>query len=370
MGIAELLGMGGGQPQGADANMSAVVNPTPGAAAPATPEETASRTEGWKTLLSQLQTDPKMQGAALQFAAMVARPVAPGQNMMGHLTQALAGGHTYLSMLKQNEQRQAMAEREAAMREQTAAANIAAQEVQSQSTKQKMEAEAEMRPLEKQGKELQLKAGQAELQGTVFKNDPQRLKEMDALDKATKKAAAAGQWSVVATNAEKLRQMKEEEELLRTNPEARMATALGAGRDYWKNAEALKQYETRVDPNITDPKARKAAAIGLMAEVEARGDIVKGLNALNGAVNAGIISEEDGKAQAEQMLTRMKAGAPTVAPTIAPVPEGAEARTMTGKITPAKVATEADIQATMAATKLSRGEVISQIKKRGYTIQE
>lgn len=74
------------------------------------PEDLQARVSGWQNFLTQLQTDPVMQRAALHAATQLSQGPGSGQSTLGHLAQSLEGGVQAYDMGKQNQADQATAD--------------------------------------------------------------------------------------------------------------------------------------------------------------------------------------------------------------------------------------------------------------------
>lgn len=329
MGFLDILGLGGGSPEITEQNgFNTAVNGLPAGAPqpspPASPEEHQQRVSGWQQFMTKMQTDPAMQQMLFHVGTQLMQPIPRGQTQLGHLGRAMQGGQMYLQFLRQNEDRAKNDAEKMRMEQEKNQATIEHTRQQTAASTQRMQQDAELFPQTKQrlAQELQNlqvsgRLNEAKALQAEFDADPGRMAEMWGLDKkdkvagiGAKNASAASAGMNAKLHGRQLEELDKDSKALDSVPGGRKAKALGAGGEFGKMQIELDTLEAVVPDTVTDPEMRRREATRLYVQKEARKGNTQAMNAVAQLVNAGIMTEEEGKAATTELLPQ-KSGAAT-----------------------------------------------------------
>lgn len=339
-----------------------------------TEEGASGGSESGLGFFDKLRTDPKLSQAMMMAGIRMMQGGKPGQNTMGILGDAMMAGAAAHNMLSHNERQQGIEEQKLAMQQAESTARVESTQANTDNTKQRTAFAAELQPMEvTKARELLAKlktenrSAELRVLADAIRNDPVEVRRIMQEESAARRASAASGFASAANSGASAAGKKQEVEWAKTiaDPKAtaeQVAAAqrgLDAGRIRTgvssaavQNRADLLAYYRAIYPDMPEADLRKK-----VLEQEQTAKAKPDTQAFSDFVSkTGIdITTPEGYQQAVELYQQMGADF------------GAKKQ---GAAKPAgKVASEADILATMQATGKSRAEVIQAVKAKGYTLE-
>lgn len=354
--------------------MSSLVNPVPQGlpvkSAPTSPEDFEQRKAEWGNILTRIHQDPNLQQILLTVGTRLLQGQKPGQTGMGAVGDAIQMGAMQYQFQQQNALENANKQRELSMKEAESNARVEALKANTAQSSQSMRFDAEKQPLtidklklDQRISTLKVKVAEAEekVQAAIEAQDPSGEKraklQLDTLkQKLASEIAQTGAQNASAAahsaNAENTRNKNKAQTTLldpnSTDEQKAIAREIISGNKSTTQMKKddhtlLKELFKSSYPEATDAEASRYA---LDAASSAKGDALKAAITIMNTESPGTEYYNSARDFAVSQMEKLK-------------PPAAN-----------KLAREVDITATMAATKLSRAEVLRRLKLEGYTVPE